>query len=258
MAMNERSPRLQAVAELVVAAVLACRGNIFAAEPAANQSEASPAPIRIVLAGDSTVAEGNGWGPGFAKCLDDQAVCINVARNGRSSRSFRDEGLWAKCLAAKPDYVLIQFGHNDQPGKGPERETDPDTTYREFMTDYVREARAAGAVPVLVTSLSRRQWGHDGRIHSTLVPYVDVVKEIAAAENVPLIDLHARSIALYEQLGREGCNELSPMDKKKPGQIDNTHLNAKGSEVIGQIVAEELGRVEPKLAPHIKQPAAAQ
>ena len=223
-----------------------------AGDPDATSVDAAPATVRIVLAGDSTVADGNGWGPGFAKCLDDQAVCINAARNGRSSRSFRDEGLWAKCLAANPQYVLIQFGHNDQPGKGPERETEPGTTYRQFMTDYVREARAAGAVPVLITSLSRRQWGDDGRIHSTLGPYVEVVKEVAAAENVPLIDLHTRSIALYEQLGREGCNELSPL---KDGEVDNTHLNAKGSQAIGPIVAEEVARAVPELAPHIRPPA---
>lgn len=253
---HRRSVRLSRLFVALTAILVSCGIAARADEPAAGSTEAAPAPVRIVLAGDSTVADGNGWSPGFAKCLDDQAVCINAARNGRSSRSFRDEGLWAKCLAAKPDYVLIQFGHNDQPGKGPDRETEPNTTYREFMTDFVHEARAAGAEPILVTSLSRRQWGKDGRIHSTLRPYVDVVKEIAAAENVPLIDLHARSITFYEELGREGCNELSPMETKQPGKIDNTHLNAKGSQVIGTIVAEELGRAVPKLAPHIKPPAA--
>jgi len=253
---HRRSVRVSRLFVALMAILVSCGIAARADEPPASSTEAAPPTIRIVLAGDSTVAVGNGWGPGFSHCLDGQAVCINMARNGRSSRSFRDEGLWAKCLATHPQYVLIQFGHNDQPGKGPERETEPDTTYREFMTQYIREARAAGAVPVLVTSLSRRQWGNDGRIHSTLGPYVDVVKEIAAAENVPLIDLHARSIALYEQLGREGCNELSPMDKKQPGKIDNTHLNAKGSQVIGTIVAEQLSSAVPTLAPHIHPPAA--
>jgi len=251
---ERRLGSLRPFVALLTAGLLSCCLAARADEPAAAHAAAQET-IRIVLAGDSTVAQGNGWGDGFAKCLDEGVVCINAARNGRSSRSFRDEGLWAKCLAAKPDYVLIQFGHNDQPGKGPERETEPDTTYRQFMKQYADEARAAGAVPVLVTSLSRRQWGDDGRIHSTLGPYVEVVKDIAATENVPLVDLHARSIALYEQLGREGCNELSPMDKKKPGEIDNTHLNAKGSAVIGPIVAEELARVVPDLAPHIRVPA---
>ena len=204
---------------------------------------------RIVLAGDSTVTDDAGWGVGFIKSLTGDVECFNFARGGRSSKSFLAEGLWAKCLEAKPDYVLIQFGHNDQPGKGPERETDPQTTYRQFMTQYVDEARAAGITPVLVTSLSRRQWGEDGKIHSTLIPYVDVVKEIAAEKKVRLIDLHARSIELYEKLGKDGCLVLSP---PKGSEYDHTHLNDKGSEMIGPIVAEELKKAVPELSPYIK------
>jgi pectinesterase len=95
-----------------------------------------------------------------------------------------------------------------------------------------------------------------------LVPYVDVVKEIAAEKGVPLIDLHARSIELYEKVGKEGVNKLSP--KKTPKQdkaeqattpadaLDGTHLNAKGSDVVGPIVAEELKKVVPDLAAYIK------
>ena len=80
----------------------------------------------------------------------------NTAQNGRSSKSFRDEGHWATAIAAKGDYYLIQFGHNDQPGKGPERETDPATTFPANMARYVDEVRAIGATPILVTSLVRR------------------------------------------------------------------------------------------------------
>lgn len=69
---------------------------------------------------------------------------VNLARNGRSSKSFRDEGTWAKVLLEKPDYVLIQFGHNDQSGKGAERETDPATSYRANMEHFIKEVRAAG------------------------------------------------------------------------------------------------------------------
>ena len=81
---------------------------------------------------------------------------VNLALNGRSSKSFRDEGAWAKVMAEKPNFVLIQFGHNDVAGKGPERETDPATSYRANLERYVEEVRAAGATPVLVTSIVRR------------------------------------------------------------------------------------------------------
>jgi lysophospholipase L1-like esterase len=238
--------------------------------------------IRIVLAGDSTTQVGSGWGPSFMKCLSGDVECINMARGGRSSKSFIAEGLWKKCLDLKPDYILIQFGHNDQPGHGADRETDPDTTYRQFMTQYVDDARAAGIKPILITPLSRRQWGADGKIHSTLVPNARVVKEIAAEKHVPLIDLHSLSIQLYEQIGKDGCNELSPLKDANaskhaknaddngvnpvsgeapatqpagPKVYDGTHLNPKGSAIIGAIVAGELAKVVPDLAPYIKLPA---
>jgi pectinesterase len=233
--------------------IVACGAFVALGLTAAGRSFAGASggekKVRIVLAGDSTVTDKVGWGKGFEASLKPEAECINLSAGGRSSKSFINEGHWKKCLALKPDYVLIQFGHNDQPGKGPERETDPKTTYRQYMTQYVEEARAAGIKPVLVTSLSRRRWGPDGKIHSTLTPYVDVVKEIAAEKHVPLIDLHARSIELYEKLGKEGCDALSPRTEKG---IDNTHLNAKGSQVIGQLVAAELKKAVPALAPWIK------
>jgi lysophospholipase L1-like esterase len=201
--------------------------------------------IRIVLVGDSTVTDGAGWGAGFKQLLSPQVECVNTAAGGRSSKSFINERRWKEALALKGDYYLIQFGHNDEPGKGADRETEPRTTYRQFMDRYVDEARAAGAKPVLVTSLTRRQWDKAGKIKSSLVPYAEVVKELATEKHVPLVDLHEQSIALCERLGREKCNELGPTKGKN--QIDNTHLNAKGSAVFARLVAKELIRVVPEL-----------
>src|SRR5437016_6058415 len=94
----------------------------------ASQPGHAQPPVRIVLVGDSTVNDEGGWGPGLRGSFGPQIVILNHAKNGRSSKSFRDEGLWTKALADKPAYVLIQFGHNDGPGKGPERETIAETT----------------------------------------------------------------------------------------------------------------------------------
>src|SRR3954454_8167473 len=88
------------------------------------------AAVKVVLVGDSTVNDEVGWGPGFRASFGPELQVINLAQNGRSSKSSRDEGWWAKVAPEKPQYVLIQFGHNDIAGKGPERETDPSTTYR--------------------------------------------------------------------------------------------------------------------------------
>ena len=89
--------------------------------------------VRVVLAGDSTVTDKQGWGLGFAELVGEDVELHNLAKGGRSSKSFYDEGIWAKCVELKPDYILIQFGHNDEPGKGLARETDASTTYYENM-----------------------------------------------------------------------------------------------------------------------------
>jgi pectinesterase len=208
--------------------------------------------LRIVLVGDSTVTDGAGWGLGFKQFLNDHAECINTSAGGRSSKSFITEGKWKKALELKGDYYLIQFGHNDEPGKGLERETDPTTTFTTNMLRYVAEARAIGAKPILVTSLVRRQWDKtgNGKINSSLVPYVEAVKRIAAEQSVPLVDLHARSQALCEVWGREKCLVFSPL--KLTNQVDNTHLNAKGSVIFARLVVEELRRVAPELAPCLR------
>src|SRR4051794_34451826 len=115
--------------------------GLAATAGAADEPRRADAPggakVRIALVGDSTVAVNGGWGPGFAERVGPGAECLNMARGGRSSKSYRDEGLWKKVIEEKPDYILIQFGHNDQPGKGPERETAPETTYRQNMARYV-------------------------------------------------------------------------------------------------------------------------
>ena len=200
--------------------------------------------IRIVLVGDSTVADGSGWGPGFKKLLNDNAECINTAAGGRSSKSFINEGRWKKALELKPDYVLIQFGHNDQPGKGPERETDPNSTYPEWMNKYITEARAAGTKPILVTSLTRRSF-QGGKLQDTLGPYAEAVRKLAEKEKVPLVDLYARSTAVVEKLGQKGADELGPV---KDGKPDRTHLNEKGSDETAKLVVEELRNAVPDLA----------
>ncbi len=200
---------------------------------------------RIVLVGDSTVTDQAGWGSGFAACFDERVECLNLAAGGRSSKSYRTEGRWDKVLRTGADYVLLQFGHNDQPGKGPERETEPETTYRANMQRYVEEARAAGMQPVLVTSLTRRQFNKAGKIESTLTPYAVVVADLAAKLKVPLIDLHTLSIAAAEQAGPEKCKEYSPETVDRP---DVTHLNAEGSLWMGRLVASRLIQVVPPLA----------
>jgi lysophospholipase L1-like esterase len=213
-------------------------------------TESQSRSVRIVLVGDSTVTDDSGWGRGFRKFAIPEVEVVNVAANGRSSKSFIDEDRWTEALAKKGQYYLIQFGHNDEPGKGPERETDPRTTYRQNMARYVDEARAIGAKPVLVTSLVRRLYNEHGTILTTQTPYVEAVRALAAEKQVPLVDLHAISKADAEHAGDEVWADLSPRDDR--GQVDRTHLNAKGSEVVARFVVDALRKSVPELAPFLR------
>src|SRR5215471_4503012 len=139
---------------------------------------AAPATVRIILVGDSTVAPKNGWGPGFCNDVTAEVACVNLAKNGRSTSSYRAEGSWDEAMAQlrakeaySATYVLIQFGHNDQPGK-PGRSTDLATEFPENLRRYVREVKAAGGKPVLVTPLTRRSF-KNGILENTLEPWAE-------------------------------------------------------------------------------------
>ncbi|NYZ62304.1 rhamnogalacturonan acetylesterase [Luteimonas deserti] len=161
---------------------------------------------KIVLVGDSTTAVQGGWGGAFCdRHVASFLACTNLARGGRSTYNYRAEGSWAIALhemrAGPFDavYVLVQFGHNDQPGK-PGRSTDLATEYPDNLRRYVAEIRAAGAHPVLVTPLTRRQF-EGGRLLDDLAPWAEATRLVARELGVPLVDLHARSRALVQGMG---------------------------------------------------------
>jgi pectinesterase len=236
--MNRRTATIIAI---LLAAALAAGADTPTTKPAPN--------VRIVLAGDSTVTEKAGWGLGFAALLRDDVQLLNHARGGRSSRTFREEGSWEKVLATKADYVLIQFGHNDEPGTN--RSTDRETEFPKFMRQYVEEARAAGIKPILVTPLVRRQFKDDGKIQSSLAGHAEIVRTIAKELNVPLVELHDRSLAVCNALGRDACTALLSTEKPTGG-YDGTHLTPAGAMLMGAIVAGELKRAAPELAAHVR------
>jgi pectinesterase len=213
---------------------------------------AAAAPLKIVLVGDSTVVDNGGWGTGFRDSFTSDVEVVNLARGGRSSKSFRAEGAWKPALTAKADYILIQFGHNDGPGKGPERETDPATTFRENLTRYVEEARAAGAQPVLITSIVRRVFTPEGKFRvDTLAPYVEETRRLAAALQVPCMDLYKLTREQTERLGPAGSAAIG---RKGPdGKQDNTHLGPKGQRETGRMAALEFARVVPAAAPRLRE-----
>ena len=213
-------------------------------------------PVKIVLVGDSTVATEGGWGPGFCKALTPNVTCIDVALNGRSSKSFIDEGAWLKALALHGDYYLIQFGHNDQK-PDPARHTDANTTFQTALQRYVADVRSIGAVPVLVTSLSRRTF-KDGKVVEDLHDYAAATKKVGAEEGITVIDLNSMSTALLNHMTQAEADaydatghEDAKAENKSSPKLDRTHLNPHGQDLFGRMVADNLVRTQVELGPDV-------
>lgn len=198
-----------------------------------------------------------GYGDALCQRMDPALACLNLARGGRSSASYRSEGLWDRVLArlkAGPvgvnHYVLIQFGHNDQPGK-PGRSTDLATEFPQNLARYVADVRAAGGRPVLVTPLTRRSF-KGAALQNDLSGWADAARAVAKAEQVPLIDLNALSAAAVQTMGNAEADTLAMAPPPAAGEpekggsngFDRTHLGAKGAcifaDLMAKILAEQL------------------
>lgn len=217
--------------------------------------------ITVFLAGDSTVADYPperlpmlGWGAKLGSFLDGTVRVVNAAVNGRSSKSFIDEGrLTAILEEIKPgDVLLVQFGHNDSK-EDPERRTEPWSTYQEHLQQYIDGARSCGAVPVLVSSTARRRFDDSGRLVDTHGEYPRAMEALAEREKVPFIPLSVKSAELLRQLGsvESEClfTWLKPGEHPNypEGSQDDTHLNVQGAEAVARLVAEELARLDTPL-----------
>ena len=220
--------------------LLWCSSAPVTAAPAAHD--------RVILVGDSTMASTTGYGDALCARFTPETACLNLARGGRSSGSFRAEGRWDEVTGLLRDggyrrtFVLIQFGHNDQPGK-PGRSTDYVTGFPANMKRYVEEARALGALPVLVTPLTRRSF-RQGYVQDDLAPWAAAVRRIAVATATPLIDLNALSQAAVQAMGPDEANKLARVGEN----FDHTHVGPLGAERFSDIVAREIGRKVPQLA----------
>jgi lysophospholipase L1-like esterase len=270
--MSARRVLLRGVAALAIAGTM----HAVAAAPT---TEALP-PLRVLLVGDSTMAPHTGYGDALCARFQPNVTCLNLAKGGRSSASYRAEGLWDKVLGILHDggryqatYVLIQFGHNDQPGK-PGRSTDLATEFPPNMAHYAQQVAEAGATPVLVTPLSRRSF-REGVLQNDLRPWAEASIKVAAAEHAVLLDLNADSSAAIQAMGMSEADTLAmaPLPTE-PGQntqqaldaaqalakqkgenyrgFDRTHLGAKGAALFSAMVARELSHTVPATAAYFK------
>lgn len=230
-------------------------------------SEAQDVP-KVYMIGDSTMANKpltppqpeRGWGQLLPVYWKHPDAIHNHAKNGRSSKSFRTEGLWSPILEKleQGDWVVIQFGHNDEKKESPERFTDPKSTFREELRRYINETRQKGANPVLATPIVRRRFDGEGKWFDTHGDYPEAVRIVAKESNTPLLDLHARTEELLVRYGESRSKALflwidkdlfpSMPDAKK----DDTHLSAEGASRVCEMAIEEMRRLHLPLASFAK------
>lgn len=233
-----------------------------------NSASQDQCDITFFLIGDSTLADKpyagsnpeKGWGQVLPLYFKKGIVVENHAVNGRSSKSFRDEGRWDVIQEKlKPgDYVLIQFGHNDQKEESPDRYAAADSDYRSNLVRYINETREKGAKPIIATPISRRSFNESGILEDSHGRYSEVVKEVAAELKVPLLDLHKITVEVIEQFGVEKSKELflhyksGDYEKFPEGKEDNTHLSPTGAFKVADLAIKELKREVPEFAVFLK------
>ncbi|WP_400191964.1 rhamnogalacturonan acetylesterase [Hymenobacter sp. B81] len=231
---------------------------------------AAPAPdkVRVYLIGDSTIAPKvrqtfpeTGWGMPLPTFFDSTVVVENRAVNGRSTRTFLAENRWQPIVdALQPgDYVLIQFGHNDESTQHPDRYTSP-ADYRQNLIRFVQETRGKKAQPVLITPVTRRKFDKQGRIQETHAAYSAATMEVAKTQQVPLIDLDRLSRELLQQFGPEHSRllflQLAPGEHPNYpfGRDDNTHFSELGARKMAQLVVGEIKALQLPLAQRLARP----
>ncbi|WP_282692793.1 rhamnogalacturonan acetylesterase [Streptomyces sp. CC208A] len=235
--------------EAVVAGAGLALALVTGRTAARAESAAPGAPARtLFIAGDSTAAQKyadaapeTGWGTALPFFLHHGITVANHAVNGRSTKSFLDEGRLEPIGAAmRPgDILLVQFGHNDQKTTDPARSTDPWGSYQDNLRVFVEAARSRGALPVLATSVERRRFDAEGNARRSLGDYPAAMRELAAASGVPLLDVEALSLALWQRLGPEATKTYFNWTDTEQ---DNTHFNPPGAIEVSRLVARELLR----------------
>jgi lysophospholipase L1-like esterase len=224
----------------------------------------APAPIKVYLIGDSTMATKEvraypetGWGTPFAVFFDETVTVDNRAQNGRSTRTFIEEKRWQPVAEAlRPgDYVFIQFGHNDEvPTK---RSYTTEADFQKNLLRFVTETRAKKATPVLLTPVARRKFDANGQLEDTHAAYAELVRKVARDNQVPLIDLSRSSMALLQQFGVENSkllfNQLTPGQHPNypDGRDDNTHFSELGARRMAELVLADVRTLKLELADRI-------
>jgi len=202
-------------------------------------SQLEAAPLKITIASDSTAAAfpandyGSrfGWGQVLSNFFSTNIVVDDRASSGRSSKSFYDEGKWAACLQTHADFYFIQFGHNDDKPTDPTRYTDPQTTFKGYLSNYVNQARAENGIPVFLTPPTRRNYSSEHTLNTdNLMNYAQAMRELGAAMDVPVLNLLPASVEFYEFVGRTNAPFYqAKINTDDTLNQDRTHFNDFGA-----------------------------
>ena len=224
--------------------------------------------ITIFTIGDSTMAnkkdpEKNperGWVQVLSPFFKDDVTIKNHAVNGRSTKSFRELGHWKNVIdSLQPgNYLFIQFGHNDGKETDPARYTNPQTSYRHNLINYIEEARAKGAIPIMFSSIARRKFNKEDVLLDSHGNYTLVARLVAQEMKVPFIDMQYLTENLEMKYGVEGSKKLhlhfAPGENEylPKGIDDDTHLSALGANELAKLFVEDLKKQQLPLAKYLK------
>ena len=207
---------------------------------------------------DPEVNPEHGWGQVLPELFDSNVIIHNHAVNGRSTKSFIEEGRWSGVLnlLQKGDYLIIQFGHNDEKSRDPTRYTDPEASYQYNLERFVSEARDKGAKPIICSSIVRRKFNTKGQLVDTHGLYPESAREVSQRLEVPFVDLNKRSHDLVLSMGAEQSRELylwfepGEVDYYPDGKQDDTHLSRTGAQKIAMLAIDEMCAYEMEFCDH--------
>jgi len=220
------------------------------------------------MIGNSTMADkpfndGNpekGWGQIIPLYFKEGIKIENHAVNGRSTKSFIDEGRWDSVVSKIKvgDYVIMEFGHNDAKKDDPKRFADANTDYKWNLEKFINDTREKGGIPILTTPIVRRRFDEQGKFYDVHGDYPKVVRQLSAEMEVMLLDLHKKSEEYIIKLGVErskkfylhiDADEYSSLPE---GKTDDTHLSPTGAFRICDFAADEIKLKIPQLAKYLK------
>jgi lysophospholipase L1-like esterase len=220
-------------------------------------SSANQKVVTIWMIGDSTMAykkpERNpesGWGVALSQLVNNKAIVKNRAASGRSTKSFIAEKRWKSVLdSIQPgDYVIIQFGHNDQK-QDSLLHTDAGTSFKKYLSQFINESKLKGANPVICTSIVRRHFDGNGNLIDTHGNYLNSVRELAEETKTPFVDMEKLTRKLVKDMGPEKSKELFTMRKNG---LDSTHLCYNGAQQVARLFVSEAKKKHLKIRQYLK------